>query len=75
MRLLGGDQLLMWRGIAKDGMDLPPDQSKTGPSEIQMGNGETYDFEYIPDAAGAIKVEITSAAGTLLATMPIRVVR
>jgi len=75
MRLLGGDQLLTWRGIAKDGMDLPPDQSKTGPSEIQMGNGETYDFEYIPDAAGAIKVEITSAAGTLLATMPIRVVR
>ncbi len=73
MRLLSGDQLLTWRGIAKDGMDLPEDQSKSGPSEIQMGNGETYDFEFSPKTAGEMKLEINSAVGALLARMPIRV--
>jgi FtsP/CotA-like multicopper oxidase with cupredoxin domain len=73
MRLLDGDRLLTWRGIAKDGMDLPPDQSVTGPSEIQMGNGETYDFEFTPAAAGDIRLDITNALGDLLTTMPVRV--
>lgn len=73
MRLLGGDQLLTWRSVAKDGMDLPPDQSVTGPSEIQMGNGETYDFEFSPTAAGDIHLDVTTAIGDLLATMPVRV--
>jgi FtsP/CotA-like multicopper oxidase with cupredoxin domain len=73
MRLLRGDTLLAWRGVAKDGMDLPADQSVTGPSEIQMGNGETYDFEFSPDAAGDVRLEITSAAGALLSTLPIHV--
>ena len=73
MRLLRGDTLLAWRAIAKDGMDLPPDQAQTGPSEIQMGNGETYDFEFSPDAAGDLKLDISSAAGVLLARMPVHV--
>ena len=73
MRLLGGDQLLTWRGIAKDGMDLPGDQSVTGPSEIQMGNGETYDFEFSPTTAGDIRLDITTALGDLLTTMPVHV--
>jgi FtsP/CotA-like multicopper oxidase with cupredoxin domain len=75
MRLLGGDQLLTWRGIAKDGMDLPADQSVDGPSEIQMGNGETYDFEFSPTAPGDIRLDITNALGDLLTRMPIRVLR
>jgi FtsP/CotA-like multicopper oxidase with cupredoxin domain len=73
MRLLGGDQLLTWRGIAKDGMDLPPDQSVTAPSEIQMGNGETYDFEFSPTTPGNIRIDITNALGDLLTTLPVRV--
>jgi FtsP/CotA-like multicopper oxidase with cupredoxin domain len=73
MRLLGGDQLLTWRGVAKDGMDLPSDQSITGRSEIQMGNGETYDFEFSPTTPGDIRLDVTNAGGGLLTTMPIHV--
>jgi FtsP/CotA-like multicopper oxidase with cupredoxin domain len=73
MRLLRGDTALNWRGIAKDGMDLPADQAIAGPSVAQMGNGETYDFEFSPDAPGDIHLDISAAAGGLLVTMPIHV--
>ena len=73
MRVLSGDQLLTWRGIAKDGMDLPGDQSVASPAEIQMGNGETYDFEFSPTTAGDIHLDITNAGGDLLTRMPVHV--
>jgi FtsP/CotA-like multicopper oxidase with cupredoxin domain len=73
MRLLAGDTLLTWRRIAKDGMDLPADQSVTGPAEVQVGNGETYDFEYSPTEPGSIHLDITNAGGDLLTTLPVRV--
>jgi hypothetical protein len=74
IRLLRESTLLEWRGLAKDGMDLPSDQSIVGSSEIQMGNGETYDFEFVPDAAGEIRLDVTNAGGVLLVSMPIRVI-
>ena len=73
MRLLNGDTLATWRAVAKDGMDLPLDQSVTGPAEVQMGNGETYDFEYSPTAAGNIHLDITNAGGDLLTRLPVTV--
>jgi FtsP/CotA-like multicopper oxidase with cupredoxin domain len=73
MRLLRESTLLEWRALAKDGMALLPDQSITGPAEIQMGNGETYDFDFAPSAAGDLRVDVTNAAGDLLVSMPIRV--
>ena len=73
MRLLRDSSLLEWRSVAKDGMDLPADQIVTGPSEIQMGNGETYDFEFVPSAPGDIRVDVTNQGGVLLVSMPIRV--
>jgi len=73
MQLLRGDTLLTWRGIAKDGMDLPSKQATMGSSAVQMGNGETYDFEFVPDAPGNIHLDITSAVGDLLVTMPLHV--
>ena len=73
MRLLRGDTLLTWRGVAKDGMNLPADQITVGPSAVQMGNGETYDFEFAPDAAGDMRLDITAATGDVLVTMPIHV--
>jgi FtsP/CotA-like multicopper oxidase with cupredoxin domain len=75
MRLLGGEGLMTWRGMAKDGMDLPPDQSVVGPSEIQMGNGETYDFEFSPTSPGDMRLDVTNALGDLLTRMPVRVLR
>ena len=38
-----------------------------------MGNGETYDFDYVPSAPGDFKLDVTAGNGTLLVTMPIRV--
>ncbi|HET7218605.1 MAG TPA: multicopper oxidase domain-containing protein [Vicinamibacterales bacterium] len=73
MRLLQGSTLQRWRAIAKDGMDLPADQALESPSEVQMGNGETYDFEFVPAAVGDLKLDITQGDGTLLTTMPIHV--
>ena len=73
MRLLGGADLLTWRSIAKDGMDLPEDQVSQRASEIQMGNGETYDFDFVPTESGNLRLDITAANGNLLASMPIHV--
>jgi hypothetical protein len=69
----GCQSAVVMETLAKDGMDLPADQMVEGPSEIQMGNGETYDFAYVPSAAGDFKLDVTAGNGTLLVTMPIRV--
>jgi hypothetical protein len=71
MRLVNGTTLLTWRALAKDGMDLPLERAVEGPSEVQMGNGETYDFEFVAPAAGDLKISVSSGAGILLASMPI----
>jgi len=73
MRLLHDGQLATWRALAKDGMDLPSEQATVGPSEVQMGNGETYDFEFVPETAGGRLFEIRSAGDALLVSMPIQV--
>jgi Multicopper oxidase len=73
MRLLRESSLLSWKARAKDGMDLPVDQRLEGPSEIQMGNGETYDFDFVPSGTGDIRLDVTNAGGILLVSMPIRV--
>ncbi len=73
MRMLHDNALTSWRALAKDGMDLPADQAITGPSEVQMGNGETYDFEFVPTAAGENLIEVRSAPGDLLVSMPVHV--
>jgi FtsP/CotA-like multicopper oxidase with cupredoxin domain len=72
-RLLSGTELLKWRSLAKDGMDLPVDQATTGSAEIQMGNGETYDYEFVPTVVGDIRFQVTNAVGDELVSMLIRV--
>ena len=73
MRVLNDSTVLAWRALAKDGMDLPADQAVEGPSEVQMGNGETYDFDFVPRVPGDIRLDVTTGAGDLLVSMPIRV--
>lgn len=73
MRVLRDSTPVTWRAIAKDGMDLPRDQATVRPAVQQMGNGETYDFELAPTAPGDLRFTVSSAAGQLLASMPIRV--
>ena len=64
---------LSWRAVAKDGMDLPGDQATVRPAVQQIGNGETYDFEVVPDAPGDLRFVVTSGAGVQLVSMPVRV--
>jgi manganese oxidase len=73
LKLMDGDSHVTWKAVAKDGMDLPPERVVDMRAEIQMGNGEAYDYEFVPTRPGALRFEVTSGAGGLLATMPIEV--
>ena len=73
VRILRDDAPLMWRALAKDGMDLPPDQATDRPSEQLVGNGETYDFEFVATTAGENLIEVRGNGGRLLASMPVHV--
>jgi hypothetical protein len=73
MKVMEGDKVLTWRAVAKDGMDLPADRAVVGPAEIQMGNGESYDFEFSPSTPGTIRFEVVTGNGQFLASMPITV--
>lgn len=65
--------LLSWRALAKDGADLPPARATMEPSAVQIGNGETYDFELVPAAPGALRVDVKTGVGVLLVSMPVQV--
>jgi hypothetical protein len=43
----------------------------TGPARQPISIGETYDFELTPRDVGAMRLEVRSAAGVVLATMPL----
>jgi hypothetical protein len=72
-RVLRDSTVLTWRPVAKDGMPVPSARSAMRPAVQQMGNGETYDFELIPDKPGDLRITVSSAVGVLLATVPVRV--
>ena len=63
--------LVQWRSLAKDGADLPNAARVTGPARRPISIGETYDFELTPSEPGAMRLEVRSGAGALLATMPL----
>ena len=65
--------LAQWRPLAKDGMELPATRAIARPARQQMGNGETYDFEFAPTAPGEYRLNVTSAVGVPLNSMLIRV--
>ena len=73
VRLLRDSTLVAWRAVAKDGMDLPPDRATMRRAIQQMGNGETYDFELSPAEPADLRLTVSSAAGQLLATVPVQV--
>jgi hypothetical protein len=62
-----------WRAVAKDGMDLPAERALTGPAVQQLGNGETYDFEFTPRAEGTLRFLVTTGTDIPLVSMPVRV--
>jgi FtsP/CotA-like multicopper oxidase with cupredoxin domain len=73
LRLARDSTPLTWRAVAKDGMDLPAERAGMGPAVQQMGNGETYDFEFTPREPGNFRITVSSGVGVLLAALPVRV--
>jgi FtsP/CotA-like multicopper oxidase with cupredoxin domain len=72
-RLLRDSTPVPWRAVAKDGADLPADQATVHPAVQALGNGETYDFELVPDAPGDLRFVVSLASGTTMVTMVIQV--
>jgi hypothetical protein len=62
---LGGDSTIArWTPVAKDGADLPSQQSTPRPAFIVMGAGENGEFLYTPERPGLQKLTInTQLAG------------
>jgi FtsP/CotA-like multicopper oxidase with cupredoxin domain len=47
-----------WRAVAKDGAKVPSRLAKPGDAVLHIASGETYDFEFQPDAPGEIPLQI-----------------
>jgi hypothetical protein len=47
-----------WREVAKDGAKVPSRLAKPEDAVLQIASGETYDFEFRPDASGEIPLQI-----------------
>lgn len=55
--LLGGDKPVSWQPLAKDGADLPEFYRKACEARQKFGAGETYDFEFQPQASGKLRLQ------------------
>jgi FtsP/CotA-like multicopper oxidase with cupredoxin domain len=68
--LYRGLSLAEWRPLAKDGADLPPWQASPRSARINLGPGETADFEITP-AAGDLRLAAKGEGSSV--TLPVRV--
>ncbi|HJU89774.1 MAG TPA: multicopper oxidase domain-containing protein [Gemmatimonadaceae bacterium] len=56
---LGDDTTVAtWAPIARDGADLPATMRDARSALIEMGPGETADFNFVPKRAGTMKLEV-----------------
>ncbi|HYN81733.1 MAG TPA: multicopper oxidase domain-containing protein [Gemmatimonadaceae bacterium] len=53
-----GADVVTWRGLAKDGADLPPALAVTGPAIRRLGVGEMYDAEFVAREPGEYVVTV-----------------
>jgi FtsP/CotA-like multicopper oxidase with cupredoxin domain len=63
-----------WRAVAKDGFDMPPAQATLRPATLEMGPGETADFEFRPTRPGAWVLDIRTAEPGWHIPLPVIVV-
>jgi FtsP/CotA-like multicopper oxidase with cupredoxin domain len=56
--LKAAEMPVMWRPVAKDGADLPLAQREPFPAQLTISAGETYDFEFRPQRAGEVTLEV-----------------
>ena len=63
-----------WRAIAKDGATMPPIQATMRLAHVEMGPGETADFEFTPVKPGRWLMEVSSVEAGWFVPMEITVV-
>ena len=69
------EETVEWRAIAKDGRDLPAERQVMMPARQLVTIGETHDFEFVADAPGDYRLELTNPAwGKTWTTIPVKVV-
>lgn len=57
--LAGDAKPVPWRAVAKDGWTLPAVQATTRPANQVITVGETYDFEFLPERAGELTLQVS----------------
>jgi FtsP/CotA-like multicopper oxidase with cupredoxin domain len=68
LRLLSGQEPVLWKVVAKDGADLPPTQIATSPADMVLTVGATSDVEVTLEKSGIFWLQASSenlAAGTM----------
>jgi hypothetical protein len=73
--ILSDSLVVQWRQLAKDGADLPAEARAPRRAEQIVSMGETYDYEFVPERKGNLRLEVRNAGptGRLLVRGPIRV--
>jgi len=70
--LLDGDKPVEWRPTNKDGVPVPARLAVGGPATVRTSVGETFDFDFVPQESGDLRVEIRNG-GDLQASQVVRV--
>lgn len=61
VRLVSDSGVEIWRAVSKDGADLPPRQATSRPASIDLGPGETVDFEILRSGREPLTLEVITA--------------
>jgi FtsP/CotA-like multicopper oxidase with cupredoxin domain len=67
------EKQLQWRALARDGADLPSEQALMQEARQSTLPGETFDFEYQPNEAGNLQLEVSNARLKMKVTQQIEV--
>ena len=55
--LTGDAGAVSWKPVAKDAAPVPGAESTLQPAKVEMWPGETYDYEFHPEARGELRLE------------------
>lgn len=61
VRLVSDSGVELWRAVSKDGADLAPRQATSRPASIDLGPGETADFEILRSGREPLTLEVITA--------------
>jgi FtsP/CotA-like multicopper oxidase with cupredoxin domain len=70
--LLADGKPIVFKAISKDGAALPPHQMTMQPARFFIGVGETYDYEFTPDRAMDLRLEVVEKRGYVSAKIQVK---